>query len=249
MNEDRKYAFMIAAPRSNSGKTLITLGLIRSLRNKGYAIQAYKCGPDYIDPMHHKMVSGRASYNLDTWMDSPYQVKNTFINHLLNADIGIAEGVMGFFDGAEKDSCSSAEIARLLDLPVVLIVDASSMAYSVAPLLYGFKNFDPGVKLAGVIFNKTGSESHVHILEEGAKDAGVEVLGYVPRDSRLTIESRHLGLHLPGENQDHKIVDAAAELVEKHINLNSLLDICRITIAQKREKAHKQVASPCYVIF
>lgn len=222
-----KNAFLIAAPRSNSGKTLITLGLIKALCRKSKVVQPYKCGPDYIDPMHHSIVSGRPSYNLDTWMENPQQVKNIFNTHLKNADIGIVEGVMGLFDGADKDKGSSAEIARLLSLPVILVVDASSVAYSVAPLLHGFKNFDKRIQLAGVIFNKTGSDAHAQILEEAATDAGVITLGHIPRDKRLAIESRHLGLHLPGETANTEIIDIAANLVEKHINLDRLLETSR----------------------
>jgi cobyrinic acid a,c-diamide synthase len=117
------------------------------------------------------------------------------------------------------------------------------VAYSVAPLLYGFKNFNTVIKLAGVIFNKTGSKSHVQILEEGAKDAGVEMLGYIPRDSRLAIESRHLGLHLPGENTNYEIIDVAASLVEKHVDLNCLLEIIPKTIGSKREKSLRQAVA------
>ncbi|MBN1968112.1 MAG: AAA family ATPase, partial [Candidatus Delongbacteria bacterium] len=122
MSNTNKHSFLVAAPRSDSGKTLITLGLIKALCRKNKVVQPYKCGPDYIDPMHHSIVSGRPSYNLDTWMEKPHQVKNIFNTHLQNADIGIVEGVMGLFDGANKDIGSSAEIARLLSLPVILVV-------------------------------------------------------------------------------------------------------------------------------
>lgn len=223
----KKNAFLIAAPRSNSGKTIITLGLIKALRRKNKVVQAYKCGPDYIDPMHHSIVSGRPSYNLDTWMENPQRVKTIFNSHLQNADIGIVEGVMGLFDGAQKDKGSSAEIARLISLPVILVVDASSVAYSVAALLHGFKRFDKLIQLAGVIFNKTGSDSHARMLEEAATDVGVLTLGHIPRDKRLVIESRHLGLHLPGETGNTEIIDIAADLIEKYINLDSLLEISR----------------------
>lgn len=230
MSNTNKHSFLVAAPRSDSGKTLITLGLIKALCRKNKVVQPYKCGPDYIDPMHHSIVSGRPSYNLDTWMEKPHQVKNIFNTHLQNADIGIVEGVMGLFDGANKDIGSSAEIARLLSLPVILVVDASSVAYSVAPLLHGFKHFDKRIQFAGVIFNKTGSDAHAHMLEEAATDAGVITLGYIPRNKRLAIESRHLGLHLPGENSNSEIIDIAVDLVEKHINLDSLLEISRYEI-------------------
>ncbi len=243
MNMIKKNTFLIAAPRSNSGKTLVTLGLIKALCKTGYKVQPYKCGPDYIDPMHHALVSGQDSYNLDTWMGSPNHVKQLFYSHLQNSDIGIIEGVMGMFDGANKDEGSSAALARLLELPVVLIVDASSVAYSVAPLLHGFKTFDPNINLAGVIFNKTGSETHARILEEGAIDAGVEMLGYIPRDKRLNIESRHLGLHLPEENRNTAIIDIAADLVEKHIDLEKLLRISSVKIKEQKTNPPQETVS------
>lgn len=241
MKDVCKNAFLIAAPHSNSGKTLVTLGLIKALCNKGLVVQSYKCGPDYIDPMHHKAVSGKPSYNLDTWMEDAANVKTLFEQQLEYADVAIVEGVMGLFDGAAKSKGSSAEIAKLLSIPVVLVVDASSMAYSAAPLLFGFKNFDPAINFAGVIFNKTGSISHVRMLEESASDAGLDMLGYIPRDSRLSLESRHLGLHLPGENKSMEVVEAAAQLIDKHIDINRLLSTCRIQISEQPEnQTHRQ---------
>ena len=219
----QKHAFLIAAPRSNSGKTLITLGLIGALVKRGYRVQPYKCGPDYIDPMHHRHVAGSPSYNLDTWMASAEHMQEVYKRHMKIADVAVIEGVMGLFDGAQKDTGSPAEIARLLRLPVVLVVDASSMAYSAAPLLFGFKNFDQHIRLAGVIFNKVGSPDHARFLNEAACDAGVEVLGCVPRDSRLAIGSRHLGLHLPCESDDATVVETASFLIGEHVDLDKLL--------------------------
>ena len=242
-----KHAFLVAAPHSNSGKTLITLGLIKALCNKGLVVQPYKCGPDYIDPMHHKAVSGRPSYNLDTWMEDAVNVKTLFEQHLEHADVAIVEGVMGLFDGATKSKGSSAEIAKLLSIPVILVVDASSMAYSAAPLLFGFKNFDPAINFAGVIFNKTGSASHVRILEESARDARLDMLGYIPRESRLSLESRHLGLHLPGENKSMEVVNAAARLVDKHIDIDGLLGACRFQTQGQQKKQLSQMGQQ-YVI-
>ena len=204
---------------------MVTLGLMHALVNRGITVQPFKCGPDYIDPMHHTKVAEKASYNLDLWMALEEHVKAIYYKQSNNADVAIVEGVMGLFDGAKKDEGSSAAVARLLGLPVVLVVDASSMAYSVAPLLYGFKNFDNNIKLAGVIFNKVAGESHFQFLKEAAIDAGVDVLGYVPRDTRLHIESRHLGLHLPGEHKNMDIVKTAAQLIEEHVDIDLLLKL------------------------
>ncbi len=220
----QKPAFLIAAPKSNSGKTLITMGLIRALTEKGLKVQPFKCGPDYIDPMHHSGIAGRASYNLDMWMASESHVKLQFQQQMQDADIGVVEGVMGLFDGARKDEGSSAAIARLLDISVMLVVDASSVAFSVAPLLYGFKNFDSRVRLAGVIFNKVAGESHYRFLKEAADTADVPSLGYIPRHADLAIEDRHLGLYMPGESSDSEIVKKASELIFQHVNLDELIE-------------------------
>ena len=220
-----KNAFLIAAPSSNSGKTIITLGLIKALRDKGLKIQPFKCGPDYIDPMHHAQVAGCSSYNLDLWMSDEDHVKAIFQTQMQNADLGVVEGVMGLFDGAKRDKGSSAEIAQLIDLPVVLIVNAAATAYSVAPLLYGFKNFNTHVKVKGVIFNCVSGESHYQFLKEAAEDAGVVSLGYVPKDERLALESRHLGLSLTDTSNMMKAVEASAALIDKYVDLNQLLSI------------------------
>lgn len=234
-----KTAFLIAAPHSNSGKTLITLGLIKVLCRKGFSVQPFKCGPDYIDPMHHRKVAGVPSYNLDLWMASPQHIKSIFTEKMQKVEIGVAEGVMGLFDGATKDKGSSADVARLLNLPVILAVDASSTAYSIAPLLYGFKNFDKSIQLAGVIFNKTGSERHFQFLKEAANDVGVNVLGHIPRDNRLKIESRHLGLHLPGENNKEELVEIAADLIDKNIDLEKLIQVCQIEVSDNQKNQPK----------
>lgn len=232
-----KSAFLIAAPKSNSGKTIITLGIIDALVKRGLMVQPFKCGPDYIDTMHHSLIAGKVSYNLDLWMAEKEHVQSVFSRHAAIADVSLVEGVMGLFDGAKKDEGSSAAVARLLNLPVILVVDASSVAYSVAPLLYGFKNFDQKINLAGVIFNKVAGESHFQFLKEAADDAGVKVLGYVPRDERLSIASRHLGLHLPAESNNREIVELAAGLIEKHMNVDLLLQCSKSKVRYQIPKS------------
>jgi cobyrinic acid a,c-diamide synthase len=222
-----KSSFLIAAPKSNSGKTLLTLGMLHALMNRGLKVQPFKCGPDYIDPMHHTQVVGFSSYNLDLWMASKEHVQQLYHKQSEMADVSIVEGVMGLFDGATKDEGSSAAIARALNLPVVLVVDAASVAYSIAPLLYGFKHFDLSIKYVGVIFNKVASESHFQFLKEAAFDVGITVLGYIPRDERLMIKSRHLGLHLPCEHKNLDIVKTAAALIEKHVDVDLLLKLSK----------------------
>lgn len=224
MEINRTSAFLIAAPKSNSGKTMVSMALMQAFVKHGITVQPFKCGPDYIDPMYHEKIAGRASYNLDSWMASEEHVRSVFNRNLPQPGVAVVEGVMGLFDGAQKEKGSSAEIARLLNIPVILVIDAASMAYSAAPLLFGFKNFNKNVQIAGVIFNQVSGESHYHFLKEAAEDVGVEPLGYLPRDERLSVKSRHLGLHLPGENKT-EIFEVAAELVEKHINIEHFLEL------------------------
>lgn len=242
-------AFVIAAPKSNSGKTIITLGLIQALVNRHLSVQPFKCGPDYIDPMHHSEVASRPSYNLDLWMASNKHVQELFASKSVLADVAVVEGVMGLFDGANKDEGSTAALARLLNLPIVLVVDAASMAYSAAPLLFGFKNFDPSLYIAGVIFNRVGSESHYHFLQQAATDAGVKSLGYIPRNEQLKMESRHLGLFLPTEQENNHPVQVAAGLIEKHIDLDSLLEMCQVDILQKHQDKSSKIKKIFKVAF
>lgn len=220
----QQAAFLIAAPGSNAGKTLLSLALMKALVKRGRRVQAFKSGPDYIDPMFHSRITGRASYNLDLWMSSSGHVRQVFGQQSADADVAVVEGAMGLFDGARRQEGSAAELSSLLRLPVILVVDATSTAYSVAPLLYGFRTFDPQVQIAGVIFNKVAGPSHYSFLEEAAKDAGVEPLGFLPRREELKVGSRHLGLELPWE-QCEQLFERAGDLVEQHVDVERLLEI------------------------
>lgn len=215
--------FLIAAASSDSGKTTVTMGLIRALSNRGLRVQPFKCGPDYIDPILHKMASGRASVNLDTYLASPQHVRELTYKYSADADISIIEGVMGLFDGYDKDKGSSAEIARLLNIPVILVVNAKSVAYSVAPLIYGFKHFDPSVHIAGVIFNRVASDHHFQLLRNACEDAGVACLGYMPRHNNLVIPGRHLGLTIQSKEEIENLLQLASELATEHIDLDRLI--------------------------
>ncbi len=230
-----KTGFLLAAPASGSGKTTLTLALLRALAQRGIAVQPFKCGPDYLDTWLHSIAasSGGNNYtsiNLDTWMASKKHAQELFSRYSAGADASIVEGVMGLFDGAERSEGSSAEVAKLLNLPVIMVVDAKSMAYSAAPLLYGFRTFDPDLNLAGVIFNRVNTPSHYRYLEMAARDAGVEPLGYVPRSDTMTIKERHLGLNISSEYDYDGMITAMAEHVEKTVNIERLLELSRIEI-------------------
>ncbi len=212
-------AFLIAAPTSGSGKTTIARGLMALLVSKGYRVQPFKCGPDYIDTKFHEAVCGRPSVNLDTFMATPEHVRELFARYGGDADVCVVEGMMGLFDGYDRERGSSYEIARVLDIPVVLVVDAKSAAYSMAALLSGFIHFREDVSLAGVIFNKVGSQKHFAMLQQVCDDLGVECLGYLPKQRELEQGSRYLGLDFSVTAEKEKI----AQLMEEHIAWQRLL--------------------------
>ncbi len=160
-----KPQFLIAAAASGSGKTTFTMGLLRVLKRRGLIVQPFKCGPDYIDGKFHALAAGRESVNLDTWMASEAHVRAVYSRYAREASACVVEGVMGLFDGYDRMKGSSAEIASLLHLPVIMILNARSSAYTVAAVLYGLKHFCPQVEVAGVIFNQVGSPSHYASLK------------------------------------------------------------------------------------
>lgn len=216
-------AFIIAAPTSDSGKSTITIGLLRALSRQGYRVQPFKCGPDYIDPKLHKNASGVDSVNLDLFMQSEESVQTLFSSYQADSDVAVVEGVMGLFDGYDRDRGSTAHLAEVLGLPIVLVLTPKSMAYSVAPLLYGIKHFRPELNILGVIFNKVNSPKHLAYLRDAANDVGVKVLGAIPTDKTLTLPSRHLGLITDDPEALEAHANQAANLVESHIDLTQLL--------------------------
>lgn len=211
--------FLIAAPSSGSGKTTITLGLLRAFAQSGLSISGAKSGPDYIDPRFHEAACGQPCYNLDAWAMSPERITSLAATGNL-----IVEGAMGLFDGAPpvgKGAC--ADLARILDLPVVLVVDAGRMAQSVAPIVQGFASFDPTVKIAGVILNNVGSPRHEVMLRDALARIDIPVFGAVPRNSALNTPSRHLGLVQAQERPDlEAFLDLAAQTMQQNVDLAAL---------------------------
>lgn len=220
-----KSQFLIAAPHSGAGKTTISLGIMRALKNRGIQVQPFKCGPDYLDPKLHHIASGQQSINLDRFMMKEEHLRDIYAGYGAAAEVLVTEGVMGLFDGAVKMESSSADIARLLHVPVILVVNARAMAYSAAALLLGFKMLCTEVQLAGVIFNFVSHESHYRILKEAAEDVGITPLGFLPPSPELQIPSRHLGLQTENESLMEEIMEKAATRVEQHIDLDKLLEI------------------------
>ena len=211
---------VIAAPASGSGKTTVTLGLLRALRRLGVPVRAAKSGPDYIDPRFHEAACGGPCLNLDAWAMSEARLR------ALAGGEGtlVIEGAMGLFDGAPPEGRgATADLARLLGLPVVLVVDASGMAQSIGPLVAGFAGHDPGVRLTGVILNRVGSERHRIMLQRAVEKLGLRVLGALPRASALVHPSRHLGLVQAEERPDlEAFIEGAADLVARHLDLDGL---------------------------
>ncbi len=245
-----KPQLLIGALNSGSGKTTFTMGLLRSLQKQGLQVQPFKCGPDYIDTKFHSMATGNESVNLDTWLVSEEHVSKIYRKYGNQADICVIEGVMGLFDGYEKMKGSSAEIAMLLDIPVVLIINARSTAYTVAAQIYGVKNFCPDLNLAGVVFNNVSSAGHFTFLEDACRDAGVECFGYIPKSDSLEIPSRHLGLSIEIEDAMNRQIDRAAELVGRFVDIERMLECCNSymadadsvdTIESESNTSHKDI--------
>ncbi|MBO4768803.1 MAG: cobyrinate a,c-diamide synthase [Bacteroidales bacterium] len=221
-----KPQLLIGAISSGSGKTTFTMGLLRALRRRGIVVQPFKCGPDYIDTRFHGVATGRDSVNLDTWMASEPHVREVYTRYGADADACIAEGVMGLFDGYDRMKGSAAAIAELLDIPVVLVVNGRSMAYTAAAQLYGMKNFHPGVHIAGVVFNQVSCGRHSGFMEQACRDVGIECFGFLPKSEGVEIPSRHLGLTLSAEREMDSLCDKAADLVKANVDIDRLLKAC-----------------------
>ena len=217
---------LIGALHSGSGKTTVSMGILRALVRKGLQVQPFKCGPDYIDTRYHAVATVRDSVNLDTWLASGSHVREVYGRYGADADACVVEGVMGLFDGYERMEGSSADIARLLDIPVLLVVSARSAAYTVAALLRGVRDFVPGLRMAGVVFNQVGSPRHARLLQQACDDAGLRCFGFLPKSEGLEVPSRHLGLTLAAEQQMNLWIDRAADLVEQHLDLQGLMEAC-----------------------
>ncbi|MFD3871818.1 cobyrinate a,c-diamide synthase [Streptomyces sp. NPDC058623] len=222
---------VIAAPSSGSGKTTVATGLMAAFAERGLAVSPHKAGPDYIDPGYHALATGRPGRNLDAFMCGPELVAPLFAHGSAGCDLAVVEGVMGLYDGAagRGELASTAQVAKLLRAPVVLVVDASSQSRSVAALVHGFASFDPLVRLGGVILNKVGSDRHEVMLREALEEAGMPVLGVLRRAPQVATPSRHLGLVPVAERRTDALaaVAALAEQVRAGCDLEALMALAR----------------------
>jgi cobyrinic acid a,c-diamide synthase len=241
---------VLAGTGSGVGKTTVTIGLMAALKKKGYTVQGFKCGPDYIDPTYHTAVTGRPSRNIDSWMLNHELVKEIVGNGSKGADISIIEGVMGFFDGKDptNNAGTTAEISMITKSPVILIVNCASMARSAAAIVKGFQEFERETNIVGVIANRVGSEGHFKIVKTAVEqECGIPVVGYLKRDEELTIPERHLGLIPSVERGElNPFFEKLADNVLETVDVEALYKLSKaprleITESQLTKKAEQTV--------
>ncbi len=225
MNTTTAPACIISGTSSGSGKTTVTLGLMAAFRARGLRVQPFKCGPDFIDPGLHQLVTGTASRNLDLWMCGEEFTRATFQENSRGADVAIIEGVMGMFDGGLS---SSGSLAKTLRLPGILVLDVRSMAESAAAIVKGFEIYMPESAPIGVILNRIASDRHLQLVSDAIRDhCHAEVLGYLPRTLEFSIPSRHLGLHTGDESPlSSGALQLLSDTVARHIDLDKILSLC-----------------------
>lgn len=220
---------VIAGTHSGCGKTTISLGIMAALTERGKRVAPFKVGPDYIDPGFHAFVTGNSSHNLDSWLLSEETVKFLFQRNMKNHDIGVIEGVMGLFDGfgTEKDQGSTAHVSKIINAPVILVIDAKAMASSAAAVALGFKLYDEGVSVKGIILNRVSGKSHYDLLKTAIeRDTKIPCLGYLPSNFDISLNSRHLGL-IPAEEVDSlkEKIKMLTQMIEQHIDLDIFEEI------------------------
>ena len=218
---------VIAATQSGGGKTTLVTGLLAALRARGLCVQSFKVGPDYIDLGYHQLASGRTGHNLDTWLVPEARLAEIFARECAGADIAVIEGVMGLYDGGRRGISSTAAIAKALDAPVLLVIDAKSVGASAAATALGFREYDRAVNLAGVLLNRLGSETHEEMIREAMSGIDLRVYGALRRDAALALPERHLGLTPVEEHAAAETVRAVRARVEAGLDLDGILELAR----------------------
>src|SRR6201986_967196 len=218
---------VISAPASGAGKTTLTLALARAFRDRGLAVQCFKSGPDYIDPAFHTAATGRASVNLDSWA-MPRDTIETLVSRAKNADLVLAEGSMGLFDGVatpgKSGTGASADLAEMMGWPVLLVLDPAGQAQTAAAVAAGLRDFRKGVRIAGVVLNRVASPRHEDLIRRAMDGAGIAVLGALPRHAPIALPERHLGLVQAEElGRLNELISEAARLVAERVDRDALL--------------------------
>jgi len=238
---------VIAGVSSGVGKTTVTLGLLEALRGRGLAVQAFKVGPDFIDAAYHALATGQPSYNLDGWMCGPEQVVATVGERAAHDALALVEGVMGCFDGTDglSEDGSTAQIAKWLGAPVILVLDAGALVRSAAAVVLGFEHFDPELALAGVVFNRTGGSAHRQWLSQAvARVCKARPLGALPHDPDVRLPERHLGLVTAVEGgYSPELRQRLAGLIEAHVDLNALVGLARSQVARRAAPRARSTAA------
>ena len=222
--------FLVAGTSSGVGKTTVTLALLAAIRRRGHAVQPFKGGPDFLDTGHLTRIAGRAARNVDTWMLTPEANQSVVHEASRGADAIVIEGMMGLFDGKDglTERGSSAEIAKLFKLPVLLVLDAGKSARSIAAVVLGFELFDPGLTIAGVILNRAASERHYLMLRAAIElTCKTPVLGWLPREPSIAVPERHLGLHTAEETDHSATIEILCTLAETYLDLDRILALER----------------------
>ena len=225
---------VVAGVTSGVGKTSVALGIMRGLRKRGLRVQPFKVGPDFIDPSYHSLITNRKSRNLDVWMMGKKGVLDCFASACQDADVAVIEGVMGLYDGmsGKSDFASTAHVAKILDAPIVLVVDASKGARSIAAIILGFLHFDRKLRIGAIILNKVAGERHAKYITDALGDAvKVPVIGILYRNSKVQMQERHLGLvpALELKATKNQIISDTARYIAESINLDKVLTLCSST--------------------
>ncbi|SDJ80701.1 cobyrinate a,c-diamide synthase [Natronincola ferrireducens] len=231
--------FLLAGTQSGVGKTTLSTGVMGTLKKRGLQVKAFKVGPDYIDPQFHRYITGNPSRNLDSYLLKEDTIKELFHKNLEEEDIAVVEGVMGLYDGlgTQKDEGSSAHVSKILQLPVILVIDGRGVSTSAAAMVLGYKLYDPDINLAGVIINNVSGEKHYSLLKEGIeRDTGIKCLGYLRKNNNIQLKSRHLGL-IPCDEVpelEEKLEDLV-EMVEETVDIEGLLAVAKEIEIKKKE--------------
>jgi cobyrinic acid a,c-diamide synthase len=233
---------IIAGTQSGVGKTTIATGIMGALKNAGYTVQGFKVGPDYIDPSYHTAVTGRLSENLDTWLVPQSQIREVFNQTTKDADIAVIEGVMGLFDGLSgvDETGSTGQIAKLLNCPVLLVIDVHNTVRSAAAVAAGFKNFDPEVKVVGVILNNVAGEAHANWCKDAIEKVGLPVVGWLPVNKKIIMPERHLGLVPTPEKNETSVYQEIIKFIEERLNIGQIYELAKSAGPLPKVEANKE---------
>lgn len=237
---------IIAGTQSGVGKTTIATGIMGALKNAGYTVQGFKVGPDYIDSSYHTAVTGRPSENLDTWLVPKTHIREVFNQTTKDVDVAVIEGVMGLFDGLSgvDETGSTGQIAKLLNCPVLLVIDVHNTVRSAAAVAAGFKNFDPEVKVAGVILNNVAGDVHANWCKDAIEKVGLPVVGWLPVNQKVAMPERHLGLIPTPEKNEATVYQEIIKFIQERLNINQIYELAKSAGPLPKAEAEEKPKAP-----